>query len=223
MYLLYKYAYARRWEDRQRAGSRRLRRAHEEKSAWRIRPALFAEEWRTAAHREATRADLPTPAGNHPPPQPAHLQYRRDRKVESYCTTYNPDVFVVVYSVVDRKTLKAAEDILLFLWKNDYVALRGVILVGNKADLERRREVPMAVGRKLANSCGCKFIETSSGLDHNVDELLVGILAQVQLNPHRDRHKLRKDKKLRSSGRRLLRHLLGIRRQARSCENLLVL
>ncbi|XP_049788108.1 GTP-binding protein REM 1-like [Schistocerca gregaria] len=146
-----------------------------------------------------------------------------EMSVESYCTTYNPDVFVVVYSVVDRKTLKAAEDILLFLWKNDYVASRGVILVGNKADLERRREVPMAVGRKLANSCGCKFIETSSGLDHNVDELLVGILAQVQLNPHRDRHKLRKDKKLRSSGRRLLRHLLGIRRQARSCENLLVL
>ncbi|XP_047118397.1 GTP-binding protein REM 1-like [Schistocerca piceifrons] len=68
-----------------------------------------------------------------------------EMSVESYCTTYNPDVFVVVYSVVDRKTLKAAEDILLFLWKNDYVASRGVILVGNKADLERRREVPMAV------------------------------------------------------------------------------
>ncbi|XP_049964379.1 ras-related protein rapB-like [Schistocerca serialis cubense] len=67
-----------------------------------------------------------------------------EMSVESYCTTYNPDVFVVVYSVVDRKTLKAAEDILLFLWKNDYVASRGVILVGNKADLERRREVPMA-------------------------------------------------------------------------------
>jgi Ras family. len=64
--------------------------------------------------------------------------------VESYCSTYNPDVFVVVYSVVDRKSLKAAEDILLFLWKSDYVATRGVILVGNKADLERKREVPLS-------------------------------------------------------------------------------
>lgn len=40
-------------------------------------------------------------------------------------------------------------------------------------------------GRKLAKEIGCKFIETSSGLDHNVDELLVGIVAQVKLNPQR--------------------------------------
>lgn len=65
-------------------------------------------------------------------------------QVEGYCATYNPDVFVVVYSVVDRKSLRVAEDILLFLWKGDYVASRGVILAGNKADLERKREVPMS-------------------------------------------------------------------------------
>jgi hypothetical protein len=65
-------------------------------------------------------------------------------QVEGYCATYNPDVFVVVYSVVDRKSLKVAEDILLFLSKGDYVASRGVILAGNKTDLERKREVPMS-------------------------------------------------------------------------------
>nr|CAD7260401.1 unnamed protein product [Timema shepardi] len=119
----------------------------------------------------------------------------RHPQVESYCATYNPEVFVVVYSVVDRNSFKAAEDILLFLWKSDYISSKGVILVGNKADLERKREVPLAVGRKLANSCNCKFIETSSGLAHNVDELLVGILAQVQLNPRRDREKLNKKTK----------------------------
>nr|CAD7394279.1 unnamed protein product [Timema cristinae] len=108
-----------------------------------------------------------------------------EMSVESYCATYSPEVFVVVYSVVDRNSFKAAEDILLFLWKSDYISSKGVILVGNKADLERKREVPLAVGRKLANSCNCKFIETSSGLAHNVDELLVGILAQLPLlNPN---------------------------------------
>jgi hypothetical protein len=40
----------------------------------------------------------------------------------------------------------------------------------------------------LAKEIGCKFIETSSGLDHNVDELLVGIVAQVKLNPQRIRN-----------------------------------
>ncbi|XP_054278914.1 ras-related protein rapB-like [Macrosteles quadrilineatus] len=148
-----------------------------------------------------------------------------EMSVETFCLTYNPDVFVVVYSVVERKSFKVAEDILLFLWKNDYMTTRGVILVGNKADLERKREIPTAVGRKLANSCGCKFIETSSGLDHNVDELLVGILAQVKLNPKRERdvQKRKKRQKRYGSGRRIIKHLLGIKRKARSCENLLVL
>nr|CAD7569106.1 unnamed protein product [Timema californicum] len=151
----------------------------------------------------------------------------RHPQVESYCATYNPEVFVVVYSVVDRNSFKAAEDILLFLWKSDYISSKGVILVGNKADLERKREVPLAVGRKLANSCNCKFIETSSGLAHNVDELLVGILAQVQLNPRRDREKLNKKTKKQKvrigSGKRILKHLLGIKNKSRSCENLFVL
>ncbi|XP_021938633.1 GTP-binding protein RAD-like isoform X3 [Zootermopsis nevadensis] len=117
-----------------------------------------------------------------------------EMSVETCCSTYGPDVFVVVYSVVDRSSLAVAEDMLLFLWKGGFVASRGVILAGNKADLERRREVPMPVGRKLASTCGCKFIETSSGLDHNVDELLVGILAQLQLNPWRDLEKKKKQK-----------------------------
>lgn len=81
------------------------------------------------------------------------------------------------------------------------------------------------MGRKLANNCGCKFIETSSGLDHNVDELLVGILAQVKLNPRRERDQLKRKKRQKryGSGRRIIRNLLGIKRKAKSCENLLVL
>lgn len=64
-------------------------------------------------------------------------------KVESFCSTYNPDVYVVVYSVVDRRSLKFAEETLLHLWESDYMASHGVILVGNKVDLERKREVPV--------------------------------------------------------------------------------
>lgn len=36
-------------------------------------------------------------------------------------------------------------------------------------------------GKQLAASRDVKFIETSSGIQHNVDELLVGILKQVSL------------------------------------------
>ena len=46
-------------------------------------------------------------------------------------------------------------------------------------------------GKQLATSRECKFIETSSGIQHNVDELLVGILKQIRLRELRDR-KLRR-------------------------------
>nr|XP_032289224.1 AF4/FMR2 family member 4 [Drosophila virilis] len=110
-----------------------------------------------------------------------------EMSTEAFCATYNIDLFVVVYSVVDRGTFKAAEKVLTYLKENDMLLTRGAILVGNKTDLERHREVSRQVGRKLAKEIACKFIETSSGLDHNVDELLVGIVAQVKLNPQRIR------------------------------------
>lgn len=52
----------------------------------------------------------------------------------------------------------------------------------------------ISVGRKLAKEVRCKFIETSSCLDHNVDELLVGIVAQAKLNPQRIKKLSEKDK-----------------------------
>lgn len=40
-------------------------------------------------------------------------------------------------------------------------------------------------GKKLAKEIGCKFIETSSGINFKIDELLCGIVAQVKFNPER--------------------------------------
>ncbi|KAL7743037.1 hypothetical protein ACLKA6_005784 [Drosophila palustris] len=110
-----------------------------------------------------------------------------EMSTEAFCATYNIDLFVVVYSVVDRGTYKFAEKVLQYLKENDMLLTRGAILVGNKTDLERHREVTRQLGRKVAKEIACKFIETSSGLDHNVDELLVGVVAQVKLNPQRMR------------------------------------
>ncbi|XP_054013721.1 GTP-binding protein RAD-like isoform X1 [Hylaeus anthracinus] len=145
-----------------------------------------------------------------------------EMSVETFCSTYNPDVYVVVYSVVDSRSLKVAQETLLYLWNSDYMASHGVILVGNKVDLERKREVPSVVGRRLANNCGCKFIETSSGIAHHVDELLVGILAQIKLNPQRDRDQATRRRRSKHR-RRILKHLLGFKRKTKSCENLFVL
>jgi hypothetical protein len=39
----------------------------------------------------------------------------------------------------------------------------------------------LPAGKSMAIKYGCKYIETSPGINHNVDELLVGMLAQIQL------------------------------------------
>lgn len=62
-------------------------------------------------------------------------------QAEAFCSTYNIDLFVVVYSVVDRNSFKQAEKILQYLKENEMLLTRGAILVGNKTDLERHREV----------------------------------------------------------------------------------
>lgn len=66
-----------------------------------------------------------------------------------------------------------------YLWRENITKEKAVILVGNKADLARSRVITTAEGKALAKSIEAKFIETSSGIQHNVDELLVGILKQV--------------------------------------------
>ncbi|XP_048484364.1 uncharacterized protein LOC105383202 isoform X1 [Plutella xylostella] len=89
--------------------------------------------------------------------------------------------YCVVYSTADRASFLQAERRLQALWGAGHTARRAVILVGNKADLARSRVVPTDEGKALATSYECKFIETSVGINHNVDELLVGLLTQIRL------------------------------------------
>ncbi|KOB70310.1 Uncharacterized protein OBRU01_07830 [Operophtera brumata] len=74
--------------------------------------------------------------------------------------------YCVVYSTAERSSFAEAEKRLQALWAAGHTARRAVILVEGKA---------------LATSYECKFIETSVGINHNVDELLVGLLTQIRL------------------------------------------
>ncbi|KAG5885175.1 hypothetical protein JTB14_003516 [Gonioctena quinquepunctata] len=91
--------------------------------------------------------------------------------------------------------METAEKILQNLWTLDTISTKAVILVANKADLVRSRVVSTEEGKSMATSYDCKYIETSVGINHNVDELLVGILSQIRLkleNPERSRDLFRK-------------------------------
>ncbi|XP_043487190.1 flocculation protein FLO11-like isoform X4 [Polistes fuscatus] len=114
---------------------------------------------------------------------------------ETCISSYDSHAYCVVYSTTDRASARVAEEVLQTLWRSDHVSARAVILVGNKVDLARSRVISTEEGKSMATSYDCKFIETSVGINHNVDELLVGLLTQIRLkleNPERTRDLFRK-------------------------------
>ena len=89
-----------------------------------------------------------------------------------------------------------------------------------------------AEGKALAQSRDVKFIETSSGIQHNVDELLVGVLKQVRLKESRDKKAANGASKMRNSRTHISLHMakeilqkicLSDISKSKSCENLHVL
>ncbi|CAB3249770.1 unnamed protein product [Arctia plantaginis] len=161
-----------------------------------------------------------------------------EMSVENCLSTYEPHACVVVYSVVAKSSLTRAAELLAYLAREQFTVERTVVLVGNKADLARARQVSTNEGKGLATSRDSKFIETSSGIQHNVDELLVGILKQIRLKESRDKKHAKKTKqeakpsKLASSrthislsiARELLQKIcINDISKSKSCENLHVL
>ena len=108
-------------------------------------------------------------------------------QVENIISTYEPQACMVVYSIVDSESFRKAEEILQYLNTESGGSSRARILVGNKVDLERSRQVTPEEGKELAHCYDAKFIETSAGLEHNVDELLVGVLKQILLRQNTEK------------------------------------
>ncbi|OAD56457.1 GTP-binding protein RAD [Eufriesea mexicana] len=93
----------------------------------------------------------------------------------------HPDAFVIMYSVIDKASFQRAEEYLERLHDQDFLRGKSAILVGNKVDLVRSRVVSSQDGKCMACTYRVKFIEVSVGINHNVDDLLVGILNQIRL------------------------------------------
>lgn len=130
---------------------------------------------------------------------------------ENCMSSYDPHGYCVIYSSSDRSSFQIAEQILQVLWTSENIAQKAVILVANKADLARSRMVTSDDGKQMATQYDCKFIETSVGINHNVDELLVGLLSQIRLkleNPEKSRDLFRK-RSIRKSKRRACSPLGG--------------
>ena len=79
-------------------------------------------------------------------------------------------VAVVVYDISNAKSFQNTRK-----WVDDVRGERGndviIVLVGNKTDLNDKREVTTAQGEEEAKKNGLMFIETSAKVGHNVKQL----------------------------------------------------
>ncbi|KAM6909624.1 GTP-binding protein GEM [Xenentodon cancila] len=91
------------------------------------------------------------------------------------------DAYLLLYSITDRSSFLRASELRITLRRFRPARNTPIILVGNKCDLVRRREVSTNEGRACAAVFDCKFIETSAAMQHNVWEAFHGIVRQLRL------------------------------------------
>lgn len=108
-----------------------------------------------------------------------HLQGDAGGWLQDHCLQTG-DAFLIVFSVTDRRSFSKVPETLLRLRAGRPHHDLPVILVGNKSDLARSREVSLEEGRHLAGTMSCKHIETSAALHHNTRELFEGAVRQIR-------------------------------------------
>nr|XP_017511240.1 GTP-binding protein REM 1 isoform X2 [Manis javanica] len=141
--------------------------------------------------------------------------------------------YVIVYSIADRGSFESASELRIQLRRTHQADHVPIILVGNKADLARCREVSVEEGRACAVVFDCKFIETSATLQHNVAELFEGVVRQLRLRRRDSAARVSPVPRRRASLGQRARHFLtrltarsarrALKARSKSCHNLAVL
>ena len=92
----------------------------------------------------------------------------------------NPSVVVVVLAVDDRQSLEVAGAVLAMLRREGRLVNKVGMLVANKTDLVRSRVVKEEEGKILADRYNVIYMETSTVINYNIDEMLVRTVKEVQ-------------------------------------------
>ncbi|XP_053721778.1 GTP-binding protein RAD [Synchiropus splendidus] len=146
------------------------------------------------------------------------------------------DAYIIVYSVTDKSSFEKASELRIQLRRARQSENIPIILVGNKSDLVRSREVTVDEGSACAVVFDCKFIETSASLHHNVQDLFQGIVRQIRLRKDSKEENARRmancrrresisKKAKRFLGRMVARKnkKMAFRQKSKSCHDLTVL
>lgn len=91
----------------------------------------------------------------------------------------NGEGFVLVYSITSQRSLEDLDPIRQGIIRHKNSSNVPMVLVGNKCDLDKKREVETKEGKELAKSYGCPFLESSAKSDINVNEIFNTLINQI--------------------------------------------
>ena len=94
--------------------------------------------------------------------------------------THTGDGFLVVYSIADRSTFEEVKPQIEEIYRVRDETGTAIVLVGNKCDLEDKRQVTTEEGRSLAESYGIPFFEISVKTSLNVNEAVEALIRRCE-------------------------------------------
>jgi len=86
---------------------------------------------------------------------------------------------VLVYSITSQRSLEDLDPIRQGIIRHKNSSNVPMVLVGNKCDLDKKREVDTKEGKELARSYGCPFMESSAKSDVNINEIFNSLIDQI--------------------------------------------
>uniref|UniRef100_A0A6B2LKI9 small monomeric GTPase n=1 Tax=Arcella intermedia TaxID=1963864 RepID=A0A6B2LKI9_9EUKA len=88
--------------------------------------------------------------------------------------------FVLVYSLTSRLSFTEVEEFYQQVLRVKDSEEVPMVLVGNKADLERERQIGQQEGQEKADRWGVPFFESSALLRMNVEELFSSVVREIR-------------------------------------------
>ncbi len=88
--------------------------------------------------------------------------------------------FIFVYSITDAQSFHMLPKHLKTLERVRNFEPVPIVLIGNKSDLEERRQVSQSEGASLAHEIDSPFLETSAQCRKNIEEAFFAIVREIR-------------------------------------------